>query len=442
MKFYDRKNELAKLAEMRRLAFEAHSQMTVVTGRRRIGKTKLIVKSCECTPTVYLFVNRNNEAALCTEFCDIVRRSLDVFVPEGIQSIAMLFEYVMNLGKEQRFNLIIDEFQELHNANPSIFSSIQDIWDRYRDVTHVNFIASGSIYTHMHKIFMEYDEPLYGRCGAILRLRPFSTSVIKEILRDYNPDYTPDDLLALYTVTGGVPKYIEYFMDRGAVTVNDIYRRVFEENSIFFEEGNILLIQELGKKYGNYFAILSAIANSGNTISEIGNAIGERNLGGMLARLEDDYNLITKARPIFSKERSQTVRYEISDNFLRFWFRYIFRNQALVQLGKNDDLCRLALADYPTYSGLTLERYFRQKNAEEGNFRLIGSWWQPKGGTQACEIDLVAIGLDDKTALVAEVKRQRRNYDHKLFMSKVERLKTAAMSHYEIECRLLTLDDM
>lgn len=442
MKFYNREKELEKLTEMCQLAFDVHSQMTVVTGRRRIGKTKLIVKSCEDTPTVYLFVSRNNEVALCSEFSDIVRRSLNTFVPEGMTSIAVFFEYVLNLGKTMKFNLIIDEFQEFYNTNPSIFSSIQDIWDRYRDSTHVNFIASGSVYTLMHKIFMEYDEPLYGRCDAIMKIKPFSTSVIKEILRDYNPDYTNDDLLALYTVTGGVPKYIEYLMDRNAVTVNDIYRRVFEENSIFLEEGSILLIQEFGKKYGNYFAILTAIAAGGNTVAEIGRTIGESNLGGMLVRLEEDYNLISKVRPIFSKERSQSVRYEISDNFLRFWFRYIYRNQDLVQLGRNDDLCRMALADYPTYSGKTLEGYFRNKLAEEDDFRQIGSWWLPKLGMEAGEIDIVAIGIDNKSALVAEVKRQRRNYDHKLFMSKLERLKTAAINAYKITTRLLTMEDM
>lgn len=442
MKFYNRENELAKLAQMRRLAFDVHSQMTVVTGRRRIGKTKLIIKSCEDTPTVYLFVSRNNEVALCSEFCAHVRRSLDTFVPDGIQSVAVLFEYIMTLGKTMKFNLVIDEFQELYNVNPTILSSMQDIWDRYKHTTHVNFIASGSVYTLMHKIFMEYEEPLYGRCDAVLRIRPFAPSVIKQIINDYNPDYSNDDLLALYTVSGGVPKYIEYFMDRGATTVEAIYNSVFEENSIFLEEGMILLVQEFGKKYGNYFAILSSIASGRNTQAEISGAVGEGNLGGMLSRLEEDYDLIKKVRPIFAKERSQTVRYELADNFLRFWFRYIYRNQDLVQLGRNEKLAEIALADYPTYSGKTLEGYFRAKLRESAEFRQIGSWWTSKGGTEASEIDIVAVSLDGKTALLAEVKRQRRNYNHKLFMEKVNRITASVLHGYEVESQLLTLDDM
>lgn len=86
---------------------------------------------------------------------------------------------------------------------------MQDIWDRYKDTTFVNFVASGSVYTLMNQIFMDSREPLYGRCDSIIKLRPFSTSVLKEILYDHKPDYNHEDLLALYTFTGGVPKYID-----------------------------------------------------------------------------------------------------------------------------------------------------------------------------------------------------------------------------------------
>jgi len=103
---------------------------------------------------------------------------------------------------------------------------------------------------------MEYKEPLYGRCDSIIKLKPFTTSVIKQILADYYPDHTNDDLLALYTFTGGVPKYIELLLDKGCHTMETMVDCIIQENSIFIKEGNLLLIQEFGKKYGNYFAIL------------------------------------------------------------------------------------------------------------------------------------------------------------------------------------------
>ncbi|MDE5876475.1 MAG: AAA family ATPase [Muribaculaceae bacterium] len=445
MKFYNREKELEQLAEIRQRSFDNHSQLTVITGRRRIGKTKLILKSCEDTPTVYLFVSRNNEAALCQMFAESVTNSLNVPFPKGIRSFVELFAQIIMLGRIEKFNLVIDEFQELYNINPAIFSGIQDIWDRFKDSTHINFIASGSVYTLMHKIFLDYNEPLYGRCDTVMKIRPFDTSVLSEILKEHKADYTNDDLLALYTVTGGVPKYVEILMDRKAYTVSDIIRRVTEENSIFLEEGNILLIQEFGKKYGNYFSILTAIASGRNTAPEIAEAIGEPSIGGMLSRLEEDYEIISKKRPVLSKERSQNVHYEITDNFLRFWFRYIARNQDVIQMGNYHYLYETVLSDYPTYSGLTLEIWFRQKMKESGQFKIIGGWWNTAKGAkgQQWEIDIVALtATKEKKAYVAEVKRQSKNFRPEQFRTKIEHLSHKVLPDYEIDSRLLTLDDM
>lgn len=444
MKFYNREKEQELLTQTRGIAFRNHSQMTALTGRRRIGKTKLILKSCEDTPTVYLFVSRSNEASLCSQFAQTAGKALNTFIPAEITSFVSLFEMLMGLGKNLSFNLVIDEFQEFFYINPAIYSGMQDVWDRYKDTTHVNFIASGSVYTLMHRIFMEYREPLYGRCDSVIKLQPFTTSVIKEILVDYHPGYTNDDLLALYTFTGGVPKYIEMLLDRGCYTMSDMVDYILQPNSIFLEEGNVLLIQEFGKKYGNYYAILSAIASGRNTTSEISEAIGNASVGGLLQRLETDYEVIAKKRPILSKEGTQTVRYEISDNFLRFWFRYIVKNQDLIQAGLLNNLAEIVKADYPTYSGLVLERYFREQLKEKHLFRNIGSWWKTSKGKarEQNEIDIVAIGVDDKKVFIAEVKRQRKNFKPELFQQKVEAIRTKLFFKYEIETACLTLDDM
>lgn len=68
MKFYDREEELKILHEVQEQSFGDHSRFTVVIGRRRVGKTKLILKSCEGQPAVYLFVARKNEGELCNKF--------------------------------------------------------------------------------------------------------------------------------------------------------------------------------------------------------------------------------------------------------------------------------------------------------------------------------------------------------------------------------------
>ena len=440
MKFYNRENELAELQRIQELSFEENSRLTVVTGRRRIGKTSLIMRAFEKTPTIYLFVGRKNEASLCREFITLVSQALDIYVPEEISTFKSLFRYIMEVATRQSFNLVIDEFQEFYNINKSIYSDIQDIWDQYRQKTHMNFVVSGSIYSLMEKIFHNEKEPLFGRADNIIKLSAFSLNVLKKIIKDYHPQYTNDDLLALYSFSGGVPKYVELFCDNRVLTVDGMIDFMVRDNSPFTDEGKNLLIEEFGKNYGTYFSILSAISGGYNTQTEIEALLGEKSLGGYLKRLIEDYNIVVRQRPVFSKEGSQTVRYGICDNFIHFWFNYFDRNRSLIEIKNFIGLRKLIKADYPTYSGKILEQYFKQKYAESYEFRLIGSWGEPKGNQN--EIDIVAIYLDNKSAIVAEVKRQKKNFKPELFQKKVEHLENKVLAKYQINTVCLSLEDM
>lgn len=443
MKFYNRTKEIEELRRIQGRAFDSRSRMTVITGRRRIGKTSLALRATQGEySTVYLFVSRKNEAALCEEFAGLISSALDCYVPSEIKSFSSLFRMLMELAKTRKFNLIIDEFQEFFNINPSVYSDMQNIWDSYRNETHVNLLLMGSVYSMMHKIFENYHEPLFGRADAMIRLSGFGTGTMKEIMRDFRPDYTGDELLALYTITGGVPKYIELLCEDTDLSVEGMFDYVVRENSLFVNEGRNLLIEEFGKDYGLYFSVLSCIASGINTQGAIEGALGGVTVAGHLKRLIEDYSLIKRVRPILSKPRSQNVQYEMNDNFLRFWFNYFDRNQTLVELNNFEYLRQIVLSDYPTFSGLALEKWFRLKMMESHKYSDIGSWWERKKGKEANEIDIVALSIEGKTALVAEVKRQQRNYDHKAFMEKVDRIKTSILSGYDIETRLFTLNDM
>ena len=349
---------------------------------------------------------------------------------------------LMELAKTRKFNLIIDEFQEFFNINPSVFSDMQNIWDSCRNDTHVNLLLMGSVYSMMHKIFESYHEPLFGRADATIRLSGFGTETMKEIMLDFRPGYTNDELLAFYCLTGGVPKYIELLCEDTDLSIDGMFNYVVRDNSPFIDEGRNLLIEEFGKDYGMYFSVLSCIASGINTQGAIESALGGVTVAGHLKRLIEDYSIIRRVRPIMSKPRSQNVQYEIIDNFLKFWFNYFDRNQTLVEMGNFDFLRQIVISDYPAYSGHLLEKYFRLKMMESHRYMNIGSWWERKKGKEANEIDIVGIRTDGKTAVVAEVKRQRRNYDHKEFMEKVERIKSCLLMKYEIETRLLTLEDM
>ncbi len=355
MKFYNRTNELVELQRIQDLSFNDYSRLTVVTGRRRIGKTSLIMKSVEGLSTVYLFVGRKSEATLCSEFIPVITQSLDVFVPNEIHTFRPLFQYLMELASNKPFNLVIDEFQEFYNINESIYSDMQNIWDTYRKKSRMNLIVSGSIYSLMEKIFQHSKEPLFGRADNIIKLSAFDLTTLKDIMHDYRPQYINDDLLALYSFTGGVPKYVELFCDNGALSIEGMISFMTRGNSQFTDEGKNLLIEEFGKNYAVYFSILSAISGGINTQPEIESALGNKSIGGQLKRLIEDYNIITRQRPILAKEGSQTVRYEIQDNFIRFWFNYFDRHRSLIEIKNFVGLQSIIKSDYPTYSGKLLE---------------------------------------------------------------------------------------
>ena len=231
-------------------------------------------------------------------------------------------------------------------------------------------------------------------------------------------------------------------MDNGCTDMESMVDFMLQPESSFLTEGQALLIQEFGKKYGNYFSILSAISNGRNTLPEMEAALGGISLGGQLKRLEEDYNLVKKKRPILSKESSQSVRYEVSDMFLRFWFRYFIKHQSYIEIQNYERLANIIKDDYPTFSGLALEMYFRQRMMESKDFAEIGSWWQRKNNKEQHEIDIIGLYAEDKRALVAEVKRQAKNFKPELFAQKVEALRKKVLFNYEIESRLFTMDDM
>ncbi|AEF83712.1 putative ATPase [Treponema primitia ZAS-2] len=436
MKFYDRKTELENL-DLTRVRSMENSSFTVLIGRRRIGKTALLLRSVKNQKHLYLFVSRNTEPLLCAQFQKEAEAALGLRIFGAISRFRDLFEQLLLFAEKEHYTLIIDEFQELERVNPAIFSDIQNLWDRYKDSIKINFLVCGSIYSMMIRIFENSKEPLFGRLNSKITLRPFTISVIKKILGDYNPEYTQEDMLCLYMLTGGIPRYIGQLLDAGAVDTGKMLDAIIHPDSPFLNEGKELLISEFGKEYGTYFSILQLIARGMTTQSEVDSVIG-KNTGAYLSILEKEYSLITKNRPLFSKPESRNARWKISDQYLRFWFRFIYPNQSLIETGRSLLLKKLILKDYETYSGPVLEDYFRNKIMENSAVSGMGAWWDKKGEN---EIDIVTLNDLDKTATVIEVKRNLKKISIPLLITKAEKI-AEKLSGYKIEYKGLSLKDM
>ena len=183
----------------------------------------------------------------------------------------------------------------------------------------------------------------------------------EEILAEYNPGYTMEDLLALYSFTGGVAKYVQLLIDVGATTKAKakMLNQIIRADSVFWGERKAILIEKFGKDYGVYFSILSAIARGKTSRPEIKNVIG-REIGGYLTKLEKEHEIISKKQPLFEKSSTKNVRYTIEDNFFTFWFRFIYKYNYILEIENYESVKAIISRDYETFSGLMLERYFKR----------------------------------------------------------------------------------
>lgn len=438
MRFYDREKEQQVLGVVLHRS-KTEAKMTVLMGRRRIGKTELSLR-CGDETVLYFFVGKKAETLLCQDYVREIREKLNAPILGTPNTFSEVFRFVLQLSENRPFTLVIDEFQNFLKVNPAIFGDIQRDWDLHKRSSHLNLIISGSVFTLMTKIFEDKEEPLFGRADEKMVLEPFTTDVLKQILKDFNPDYTPEDLLALYSITGGVPWYVTLLLDKGRANKDAMLAALTEENSPFINEGKNILIEEFGTDYVTYFSILTCIASGMKTRSEIENELGNNNIGPYLVKLEDYYKVITKSLPIFAKENSKKVRYQLNDCFLIFWFRFFYKYQALVENKALKSLGEIIERDYSSVSGLMMERYFMKKFQEEGRY-IIGKWWDRKGEN---EIDLIVVDLIGKEAWIYELKKRGYRYKENEFREKVDKVleQTPELRKMTIHVGSLSLEDM
>src|SRR4030065_2773381 len=267
MKFYNRKNELAELTRLYGQA-STSAKLTVITGRRRVGKTMVALEFARKHKHLYLFVSKKSEHLLCMEYLEEIRKSFSIPVIGEIKTFKEIFMLLIEYARKERFTLIIDEFQEFYNINPSVYSDIQHLWDVNKSSCRLNLICIGSVYSLMHRIFEESKEPLFGRADRILFLRPFSIRDMYAVLKDHG--HTDGrTLFDCFAITGGMPKYLDILVSNDVFEFDGMADFFLMVNSPFLNEGRSLLIEEFGKEYGTYFSILELIASGKTARTEI-----------------------------------------------------------------------------------------------------------------------------------------------------------------------------
>ena len=159
MKFFDRDNEISELRKIREMSRES-ARFTVLTGRRRVGKTELIKQAYLDEPFIYFYVSRKTQVNLCEEFKEIAAKALGRDIPGRIERFSEIFRFICEEAIARPITLVIDEFQDFVKIDESIFSEIARDWDAFHVRAKLNLVVSGSINRLMSQIFEDREAPL------------------------------------------------------------------------------------------------------------------------------------------------------------------------------------------------------------------------------------------------------------------------------------------
>lgn len=404
MKFVNRKNELKILEEEYQ---REESSMVIIYGRRRVGKTELIRQFIKNRPAIYFLATEEAESMNREVFQEQVAEFLDndLLRAAKIERWEPIFQQIAIAAQSQRIIIVIDEFQYIGQSSPAFLSVFQKIWDTVLKNSNIMLILCGSLVSMMKSQTLHRDSPLYGRRTAQIRLRPIKFEFYHEF---FNENLSYEELVKRYSVTGGVPKYIEMFQ-RGTDLTSAIKENILNPSSYLFEEPYFLLQKEV-TDIGSYFSILRVIAAGNHKSSKIATVMQQKqtNLPRYLSVLMD-LDLVEREVPITeaNPDKSKKGLYHIKDNFIRFWFQFIYPNRNYIEMGHSDVVTNRLLQNFTDNQvSFVYEQICQDKLWElsangklPGILERIGRWWD-----NSHEIDVVGVSNADKLLVLGECK--------------------------------------
>ncbi|WP_126993678.1 ATP-binding protein [Thermosipho globiformans] len=421
MKFVDRIDEIKFLEkEYKRKT----SSFIVLYGRRRVGKTRLIKEFIKNKDSVYFLATEESETENIKTFQNILYSKYKIPLLDNNKLLGWndLFYIISTLKLEKKLIIVIDEFQYLLKSNKGFSSILQKSWDEYLKDKNIMLIISGSALSMIKREVLSYSSPLYGRRTGQINLKPIKFKYFKEFFENKNID-----LIKLYSLTGGIPKYVEILELK-----EDIYDTIKENflnvNSYLFEEPYFLLEKEL-KDIGSYFSIIKAIANGNNKLSKISASLGikQTSLSYYLNNLTE-LDILEREVPILEKnpQTSKKGIYKIKDNFLNFWFKFIYPYKSYIEIGNIDFVMNIIKKSFIErhvsfiYEDISKEKLIDLNLNDKLPVKLskIGRWWDKN-----LEIDIVGVDKENKPILFGECKYTKKPVDLDVYYTLVEKSK-------------------
>lgn len=427
MRFIGRKNELHTL----NTEYNRNSSFVVIYGRRRVGKTTLIKEFLKNKTAFYYLATEELESQSMKRLANVIARTTKNTLLQKIEFTDWLdlFQLIADYKPEEKKVLVIDEFPYLVRTNSAFPSILQNAWDEFLKDSNVMLILSGSLIGMMQKHALSYDSPLYGRRTAQMRLTPLSFTSI------YETQNLPfEQAVEQFALTGGVPKYLEFFED-GRPLEEQLKDAVFSKNGFLYEEPNFLLKSE-SLTAVNYFSIIKTIADGNHKLGKIASALGQESssLTPYLSTLSD-LGFIEKRTPITEKnpEKSRKRLYFIADNFLRFWFCYVYPYKGELELDNMQIVLDEIHKDFKekfvafAYEDICKDIFAKlcSNNAISFVPSRIGSYWlnDYDGDT---EINVMSVDHQNKQVFAGECKYHTKPVDAPVYFALKEKVDNAA----------------
>ncbi|MEK6857947.1 MAG: ATP-binding protein [Nanoarchaeota archaeon] len=401
--FVNRKQELEFLNKK----YKSHeSELLIIYGRRRIGKTELLLKFCEDKKNLYFMGRLESREDTIKRFNHLLIEKFNdnILLNNSLSNWDAIFRYISEKSKE-RLVLVIDELPFLVEKFPEIISILQDMWDSCLKKTKIMLILSGSSVGIMEKYAIDYKSPLYGRRTGQWKVNQMNISTLKEFF----PKYNSQELIETYAVIDMIPGYLNLFNPHKSF-LDNLKEKFFSKGEFLYEEVEILLREEL-RDPSNYMSIISSIAGGLTSFNEITQKtnLDKSMLSKYLGVLES-LGITERIMPITenfkNKLKSKKSLYMIKDNFFDFWFKFIYTNKQEIEKGNSNIIFSLK-TELDRYISFKFESYCKEliSNGLVDNFNKVGKWWYKDK-----EIDIVALNEEKKEILFAECKWSNLNY--------------------------------
>lgn len=427
MKFLGREKEILDLEK----EYARDGGFVVIYGRRRIGKTTLIKQFIKSKTAFYFLATKEVESQSMKRFAGVIARTTgnSVLQKAAFSDWLDLFQAVADYKPNEKKVLVIDEFPYLVKVNDSFPSILQNAWDEILNDSNVMLILCGSLISMMKKHALSYESPLYGRRTAQMRIAPLPFTTVYE-----NQKLSFEEAAEQYSITGGVPKYMEFFSD-GQPLYEQIKENVLSKNSFLYEEPNFLLTDEV-QVPTNYFSIIKVIADGNHKLGTIAGILGlETSALTPYLKTLSELGFIEKQVPVTEKNAEKTRKglYFISDNFLRFWFRYVYPYKGELELDNTqislDELDKDFKEKFVAfaYEDICKEIFARLCSDKAIDFTpsKIGSYWlnDKSGNTQ---IDVMAVDTVNKRLFAGECKYHNQPVDADVYFELVKKVDNSA----------------